>query len=256
MNKVKSGKSLELLLALGLTTTMSVTSLNSVNAKETVKTNIQELTTSNTHIFAQAADGGEGDEMSPGEQANADFKDKISGMPLLKALQEGGHIIYFRHAQTEKDYADQVTANPLDCSTQRMLSETGWNQAKLIGESFRKYSIPVGEVISSQYCRAWQTADLAFGKFQKNADLNFPKSEDYTPAQIAQMKAQLMPLLTAVPQKGTNTVIVGHDDVFEAATGIYPAPQGLAYVLTPDGKGGFELIANLTPEEWAAIGGK
>jgi hypothetical protein len=26
-------------------------------------------------------------------------------------------------------------------------------------------------------------------------------------------------------------VIVGHDDVFEAATGIYPEPQGVAYIL-------------------------
>jgi phosphohistidine phosphatase SixA len=196
--------------------------------------------------------GGEGGaELSPGEQANADFQDQLSGAELLSALQQGGHIIYFRHAQTEKDYADQVTANVDDCSTQRMLSEVGWQQAKAIGEGFETNTIPVGQVISSQFCRAWQTADLAFGKYEKNPALNFPKAESYTEEQVAQMKANVMPLLTAVPESGTNTVIVGHDDIFESATGIYPDPQGMAYVITPDGNGGMEVIANLLPEEWS-----
>ncbi|BAQ66436.1 hypothetical protein GM3709_3201 [Geminocystis sp. NIES-3709] len=200
------------------------------------------------------SDGGEGGESgekySEGEQANADFKDKVTRIELLNNLRQGGYIIYLRHAQTEKDYADQINAVMGDCSSQRMLSEVGWNQSKMIGQAFSKYQIPVGEVISSQYCRAWQTADLAFGKYVKNSALNFPKAEDYTDEQVAQMKAQLMPLLTKTPPQGTNTIIVGHDDLFEAATGIYPAPQGMAYVVKPDGKGGFELVANMLPEEW------
>lgn len=190
---------------------------------------------------------------SPAEKANAEFQDQLSGPALVNALQQGGYITYFRHVQTEKDYADQVTADVNQCSTQRVLSETGWQQARAIGAAFRKMKIPVGKVISSQYCRAWQTADLAFGKYEKDAALNFLPFEDYTEAQTAQMKANVMPLLTALPATGTNTVIVGHDDIFEAATGIYPDPQGMAYVLKPDGKGNFELIANMLPEEWSKL---
>lgn len=67
------------------------------------------------------------------------------------------------------------------------------------------------------------------------------------------MKANVTPLLTAAPESGKNTVIVGHDDIFEAATGIYPDPQGMAYVLTPDGKGSFTLQANMLPDEWAKL---
>ncbi|MBD2345534.1 histidine phosphatase family protein [Anabaena subtropica] len=213
-----------------------------------------EPTSDNTKTLETTAQPVAGTEqMSEGEKANADFQDKLSGKALLNALKQGGHIIYFRHTQTEKDYADQVKAVMGDCSTQRMLSEVGWKQARTIGEGFRKYAIPVDQVISSQYCRAWQTADLAFGKYEKNANLNFPKAEDYSPEQTSQMKAQLTPMLTAVPTKGTNTVIVGHDDLFEAATGIYPDPQGMAYIVKPDGKGSFELVANLLPEEWAKL---
>jgi phosphohistidine phosphatase SixA len=248
----KRSKSLELLLGLTLTTTL----LNSTVVKAKENINLEKSSTS-YFMAQQGGEGGEGgegaEEMSDGEKANAQFQDKITATELVNALRQGGYIIYFRHAQTEKDYADQINAVMGDCSSQRMLSEVGWQQSKQIGEAFRKHQIPVGEVISSQYCRAWQTADLAFGKYVKNGALNFPKAEDYTDEQVAQMKAQLMPLLTAVPAQGTNTVIVGHDDLFEAATGIYPAPQGMAYVVKPDGKGGFELVANMLPDQWMKL---
>ncbi|NJN29412.1 MAG: histidine phosphatase family protein [Synechococcales cyanobacterium RM1_1_8] len=204
----------------------------------------------------ESSEGGEGGEgYSEGEQANADFQDKLSGAELLTALQAGGHVIYFRHAQTEKDYADQAdpSMSLSDCESQRKLSDVGIQQAKDIGGAFKAKGIPVGDVIASQYCRAWQTADLAFGKHEKNPKLNFLPFEDYTDEQVEEMKANVMPLLTEAPPAGENKVIVGHDDIFEAATGIYPDPQGIAYVLTPDGSGGFTLQANLLPEEWAQL---
>ena len=67
------------------------------------------------------------------------------------------------------------------------------------------------------------------------------------------MKKNVLPLLIKTPLPGTNTVIVGHDDIFEAATGIYPEPQGIAYILLPDGKDGFEIVANILPSEWGLL---
>jgi phosphohistidine phosphatase SixA len=197
----------------------------------------------------------ESQELSAGEKANAEFRDTLSGAELLSALKKGGHVIYFRHAQTTKDYADQADSN-LDlknCETQRKLSDVGEKQAKDIGAAFTAKGIPVGDVITSEYCRAWKTADLAFGRHQKNSKLNFLPFEDYTDAQVNEMKDNVMPLLIAVPTRGKNTVIVGHDDIFEAATGIYPDPQGMAYILKPDGKGSFSLVANLLPDEWMKL---
>ncbi len=201
----------------------------------------------------QGGEGGEGGEAGKGTYGGGDdFKSKVSGTALLSALRKGGHIIYIRHAQTDKDYADQ--ADPkldlTNCGTQRTLSDKGWNQAKYIGEGFRKAKIPVGTVLASDYCRAWQTADLAFGTYKRNSALNFVKSEEYNEAQRMQMKNAVMPLLTALPTPGTNTVIVGHDDVFDSATGIYPKPQGMAYILKPDGRGKFEILANMPAEGW------
>jgi len=193
------------------------------------------------------------EEPSEAEVRNDNFVNKLDGAALLTALRKGGYVIFFRHGQTEKDYADQVSASMGDCSTQRMLSEAGWRQAHTIGKAFVDKQIPVGEVFSSQYCRAWQTADIAFGRYEPRAELNFAPSDDYTDSDVATMRAGILPFLSEIPQPGTNTVVVGHDDVFEAATAIYPAPQGVAYVVAPKGNGQFDLIARIQDGEWALL---
>ncbi|MEL7315342.1 MAG: histidine phosphatase family protein [Cyanobacteria bacterium J06559_3] len=192
-------------------------------------------------------------ELSSGEQANAVFVDQLEGEALLDDLQDGGYVIYFRHAQTERDFADQVTADVNNFSTQRVLSEFGIQQSLAIGEGFELADIPYGEVITSDYGRAVKTAAIAFGEYQKDSDLNFLPFEDYTDAQIEEMRVNVTPFLTAVPEDDTNTIVVGHDDLFEAGTGIYPDPQGIAYLLKPDGDGSFDIVANLLPEEWVEL---
>ena len=158
-----------------------------------------------------------------------------------------------RHAATEEDYADQVSAVMGDCSTQRPLSEAGWQQARAIGKAFEALQIPVGEVYSSEYCRAWQTAELAFGRYRKTPDLNFEPAENYSDEQIAAMRDRMVSHLAAVPKDGVNTVLVGHDDPFEAATGIYPEPMGVAFVLKPAGDGHFTVLADVAAGEWARL---
>lgn len=250
-------KAVELFLAIGLAAGVSACGGANETAYDAGTTDAGTTPEQSAEVAegGEGGEGGEGADYSAGEQANADFEDKLSGPELLSALKDGGHIIYFRHAQTEKDYADQAdpAMNLDDCETQRKLSTAGLAQAEEIGASFKAKAIPVGKVITSEYCRAWQTADLAFGTYEKNAQLNFLPFEDYTDAQVEEMKANITPFLTEVPEAGANTVLVGHDDIFEAATGIYPDPQGLAYVLTPDGNGGFTLQANMMPEEWGEL---
>ena len=181
---------------------------------------------------------------------------KFDRSSLLQDLKNGGYIIYFRHATTERDYADQ--ADPLmsldDCNSQRKLSLQGIRESYDIGLAFASKAIPIGQIIVSEYCRSWKTANFAFGEWtQKDSRLNFLPYEDYTDDHVELMKKNVMPLLTQSPLPGTNTIIVGHDDIFESATGIYPEPQGIAYILEPDGKNGFEIIANVLPSEWATL---
>lgn len=174
----------------------------------------------------------------------------MSTEDLVSALQEGGHVVFIRHATTESDYADQVTATMGDCSTQRTLSKEGWAEARALGQAFDRLEIPVGSVISSEYCRAWQTADLAFGYHEKSSALNFEPAEEYSDAQISTMREQITPYLSAIPAPNENTVLVGHDDPFEAATGIYPEPMGIAFVLLPKGDGDFDVLGSIPVDAW------
>lgn len=169
---------------------------------------------------------------------------------LIEIMKNGGNVIFVRHATTQKDYADQINAKMGDCSTQRTLSEAGWKEAKALGASFKALEIPVDKVVSSEYCRAWQTADLAFGEYTKNGDLNFEPAEKYTKEQTAAMKKRMTPHLSTKPKDGANTVLVGHDDPFEAATGIYPDPMGVTFVLEPKGDGTFNVLGSIKPDQW------
>ena len=174
----------------------------------------------------------------------------LSKEAIIKRMQEGGLVLYFRHTSTETDYADQVKADVNNGSTQRVLSEKGWHEAVNIGRAFRLYNIPIEKVLSSEYFRAWQTAWLAFGEYEKRADLNFLPHENYSKQQMAKMKKRVIPYLSQKPAKGKNTVIVAHDDPFEATTGIYPEPMGVCYILEPRGSGKFEILGKVAPSEW------
>ena len=169
---------------------------------------------------------------------------------LISRMQNGGTVIYIRHASTEKDYADQVTADVNNGSTQRVLSEKGWHEAVHIGNAFSFYKIPVEKVITSEYFRAWQTAWLAFNQYSKDPNLNFLPFEDYTPAQTAQMKKTITPYLSTIPKSGKNIVIVAHDDPFEAATGIYPEPMGISYIIEPQGNNKFKILGAIKVNKW------
>ena len=123
-----------------------------------------------------------------GEQNNNDFANKLDDEDLVAALREGGHVIYIRHAKTNKDWGDQISPelDLEDCNTQRQLSDEGKVDAKEIGEGIKAAGIPVGNVISSEYCRAYNTADLAFGTYTKDSNLNFLPCVECTPEDYKQ----------------------------------------------------------------------
>jgi len=190
--------------------------------------------------------------LSEGEYNNKSFSNKMGNKKLLKKLKKGGMVIYLRHTTTEIDYADQADPDLdlNDCSTQRKLSDQGKAEAATIGAGFEANDIVIGKVITSQYCRAKDTATIAFGGFDAvNKKLNFLPFEDYTDEQLDTYHDRVAPMLSSGHKKG-NKIIVGHDDPFEGTTNIYPDPQGTAYVIKPLGDS-YELVAKMQPNDWA-----
>ena len=106
---------------------------------------------------------------------------------VLKNLKNGGNLIFIRHAYAPGGGdPDHFEIN--DCSTQRNLSEDGRKQAKNIGNYFKKNLIPIDKVISSEWCRCKETAEIAFGKFETNNFLNSFFSEKFSKNKKKQIK--------------------------------------------------------------------
>ena len=99
-------------------------------------------------------------------------------------ILKGGYILHFRHAERDK-WIDVQMYDALEShlhsngknesryaendyfSEAVCLNDRGKIQAKAIGESLKYIGLPVGAVHSSVSCRARQTAELAFGRYDK-----------------------------------------------------------------------------------------
>ena len=90
---------------------------------------------------------------------------------LKKNLEEGGKLIFIRHAYAPGN-GDPQNFNLNDCLTQRNLSDSGRKQAKIIGNIFSKTNVSLGGIFSSEWCRCKETARIAFSKFETKKFLN------------------------------------------------------------------------------------
>jgi phosphohistidine phosphatase SixA len=167
---------------------------------------------------------------------------------LIERLQMGGYVIYFRHAMTNHDEIDQDRNDLSSCKTQRNLSNAGREQARLIGEAFRTLEITVGKILSSPYCRAKDTAVIAFGNAEISNDLRFGMGTDTEDTET--LKQALLNMLSIPPEAGQNTVLVSHTANLKEATGIWPRPEGAAYIFKPLDSGGFSYLGTIPPDGW------
>lgn len=158
-------------------------------------------------------------------------------------LRQGGYVIFFRHATSDVG-SDAAMVNVADCDTQRNMSEAGLRDARTIGQGFRALSIPVGDVFSSEFCRALETARVAFGTAQMELGLNFCCADNRPMTQDERL-AWLDRTLATRPREGTNTILVGH------GVGIMAdLAMGEAAIYQADGNGRFVRLARVLPAEW------
>lgn len=165
----------------------------------------------------------------------------IAGAPALaqptpdaeaawQALAEGG-IALFRHAIAPGG-GDPPGMRLGDCGTQRNLDEAGRAQARRIGATFRDRGIVVGAVRASAWCRAMETAELAFpGRARAEPAFNsfFGARQDQEARTAAARR-----LMLAWDGPGAMFVAT-HQVNITALTSIFPA-SGEGVVLRRDGE--------------------
>ncbi len=79
---------------------------------------------------------------------------------FLKVIEQiNADVIFLRHALAP-GFGDPENFNLTDCNTQRNLDDIGRAQAVKIGVEFKSYGIEFEEILSSQWCRCKDTANL------------------------------------------------------------------------------------------------
>ena len=162
---------------------------------------------------------------------------------LWRLVQGGDQVLFIRHATTTPGVGDPEGFRLEDCKTQRNLSEAGRAEAKRLGEALRSRNVPVGEVLSSPWCRCHDTAQLAFNTPGTRWT---PLSNLFGRSQAAD--AQLRELRGRVGgYKGkANLVMISHGSVALPLTGVSPQ-QAEIIVLTPLGGDKFRVAGRLPP---------
>lgn len=158
-----------------------------------------------------------------------------------EALRRGDAVALFRHARAPGS-GDPPGMRLGDCATQRNLDDAGRAQARRIGEAFRAEGVAVGAVLASRWCRAAETAELAFPGLARAEPAfdSFFDDRGEGPARMASARRVLL------DWHGPGALVaVTHQVNVTALTGVFPS-SGEGVVLGRDG-GGLVVTGRIRP---------
>jgi phosphohistidine phosphatase SixA len=174
-------------------------------------------------------------------------------------LKQGGFVVVIRHGRTNESPTfprDEAPTDLANCSGQTMLTEVGQDQARAIGAAFRNANIPLGKVLASPLCRAVETGRLAFGRVEPSEALLIesfvPVADAPAPPPWPERVEIMKAMVAAVPEAGTNTILITHFPNIKAMLGIQ-INFGDAAMIKPDGHGGVAVVGKILAREWPML---
>jgi len=173
---------------------------------------------------------------------------------IVPALQAGGYVILVRHGATFNNQADTEPFNLDEVSKQRNLNDKGKDLAKAFGTAIRAAGVPIGQVYTSQFNRAYETALLAgFNNIQKTIDLS-EGGLVVTPDENSRRAQALRTMLAKTPADGKNDILVTHKPNIIDALGKewFDVKEGEASIFKPEG-GRYRLVARVQMEDWPRL---
>lgn len=169
----------------------------------------------------------------------------LAGEAAWGALRQGGAVALIRHARAPGT-GDPAGFRLEDCATQRNLSEDGRFEARALGERLRAERVQVAEVRSSRWCRALDTARLAFPALTIVTDPGLDSSFDDQRGARDGRTAALRTMVEGWRGRPDTLALVTHQVNVTALTGAFLA-EGDIVVLRPKPDGGFSLIGTIKP---------
>jgi len=174
---------------------------------------------------------------------------------LVQALRAGGYNIVVRHGATFSNQADTDPFNFDNVAKQRNLNDKGKQLAKSFGDAMRRLGLPVGEVYTSKFNRAYETAVLAgFDDIERTVDLT-EGGLVVTPDENNRRAEAFRKMLTQVPDKGKNNVLITHKPNIVDALGKdwFDVKEGEASIFKPEAGGKYRLVARVQMEDWPKL---
>ena len=188
---------------------------------------------------------------------------------LIRELRRGSYVLYVRHGAVQPastdtrgtvgSARDTATEWWKNCATTQNLAPSALPQAQAIGIALRNQRIVVDEVLSSEFCRTYDTGlFLGMAALKRTAALNASTAFESQQKTPAEQSAGLQQLLSTPVPAGKNRVLVGHTVL---ATAVHPVLSILTETQTaifkpaPNAGGvGFQFVTILTPGQWQWLG--
>lgn len=191
-----------------------------------------------------------------GKKRRQELVPRFQGPEIVEKLKHGGYVLLIRHMSTVRSPDQWIGVDYDDCTTQRVLSEKGKQQARNLGQAFKNLGIPIGEVIVSPYCRCQETAKLAFGTTGIESE-TLSVWDELEMEEKTQRGTEIRKMLDTPPKPGTNTVLVTHTGNLLWSFGLDSKPEGLTHVFKPTGLslGRATYIGRVDPEQWRTLAG-
>lgn len=171
-------------------------------------------------------------------------------------------MVYLRHGRTDWDQNErelgwvpemlQDRSLLGQCDRQRLLSDAGREDARAVGAAVGRHGIGVGQVLSSQWCRTRETAELAFGRVDARGDLLFDTG--YLAPGSAERNAfaeALRRLLSEPVGEGANRFLVGHGPQIDDAARVV-LQEGEAVIVRPEGST-FTVLRKVAASGWDGL---
>ena len=150
----------------------------------------------------------------------------LSDMQLINMVRDEGVVFLMRHALAP-GMGDPQNFDVNDCKTQRLLSEEGRSQARMVGEKFRQSGLKSARVKSSQWCRCKETARLLnLGIVE---EIQFLNSFFDTPEREGPQTTALRKWLFH-QTSSSRLILVTHQVNITALTGVVPSSGELVVI--------------------------
>lgn len=177
---------------------------------------------------------------------------------LFNEMKKGGYVVFFRHAEANVGSDQPGTGadwwKTCDNTKMRQLSPNGMTQSADIGKTIKNLELPIEKIVSSEFCRASQTAQLM------GLGVPIETTTDLTYYPFDGTKEQLrlpntLKVIGVPPAKGKNILLTSHVITFDPS-GLSPltrVSQGDGAVYKVSTAGSPMFIKTIPIADWIAL---